>query len=95
MNTNISPILKVFCFSAALSLAIKYAGPSLSIASTDFNAIIAVLSPSPMVAAILGCRSHQPTLIKPIQENAIALTRNSSPQLPHRFGTLLSIGPLF
>jgi len=59
MNTNISPILKVFTFSAAVSLAIKYAGPSLSIPSTDFNALIAVFSPSLIVAAILGWRAWQ------------------------------------
>ena len=59
MNTNISPILKVFTLSAAVSLAIKYAGPSLSIPSTDFNALIAVLSPSLIVAAILGWRAWQ------------------------------------
>ncbi|WP_293335647.1 hypothetical protein [Microcoleus sp. CAWBG58] len=59
MNTNISPIAKVFTFSAALSLAIKYAGPSLSIASTDFNALIAVFTPSIILAAILGWRAWQ------------------------------------
>lgn len=59
MNTNISPILKVFTLSAAISLAIKYAGPSLSIPSTDINALIAVLSPSLIVAAILGWRAWQ------------------------------------
>ncbi|MEG4859821.1 hypothetical protein QUB75_20220 [Microcoleus sp. K1-B6] len=59
MNTNISPILKVFTLSAALSLAIKYAGPSLSIPSTDLNALIAVFSPSLILAAILGWRSRQ------------------------------------
>ena len=59
MNPNISPIVKVFTFSAALSLAIKYAGPSLSIPSTDFNALIAVFSPSLIVAAILGWRAWQ------------------------------------
>ncbi|MEO8893817.1 MAG: hypothetical protein ABI417_20210 [Coleofasciculaceae cyanobacterium] len=59
MNTNISPILKVFCFSAALSLAIKYAGPSLSIPSTDLNALIAVVCPSIILAAILGWRAWQ------------------------------------
>ncbi|TAE41820.1 MAG: hypothetical protein EAZ90_17515 [Oscillatoriales cyanobacterium] len=59
MNTNISPILKVFTLSAAISLAIKYAGPSLSIPSTDINALIAVLSPSLIVAAILGWRASQ------------------------------------
>jgi hypothetical protein len=59
MNTNISPILKVFTLSAALSLAIKYAGPSLSIPSTDLNALIAVFSPSLILAAILGWRSQQ------------------------------------
>jgi hypothetical protein len=59
MNSNISPIVKVFTLSAAISLAIKYAGPSLSIPSTDFNALIAVLSPSLIVAAILGWRSRQ------------------------------------
>jgi hypothetical protein len=57
MNSNISPILKVFTLSATLSLAIKYAGPSLSIPSTDFKALIAVFSPSLIVAAILGWRS--------------------------------------
>ncbi|WP_373537137.1 hypothetical protein [Microcoleus sp.] len=64
MNTNISPILKVFTLSAAFSLAIKYAGPSLSIPSTDFNALIAVFSPSLMLAAILGWRAWQQTQIK-------------------------------
>jgi hypothetical protein len=59
MNSNISPILKVFSLSATLSLAIKYAGPSLSIPSTDFNATIAVISPSLIVAALLGWRSRQ------------------------------------
>lgn len=59
MNTNISPIAKVFTLSAAISLAIKYAGPSLSIPSTDINALIAVLSPSLIVAAILGWRAWQ------------------------------------
>jgi hypothetical protein len=59
MNTNISPILKVFTLSATISLAIKYAGPSLSIPSTDINALIAVLSPSLIVAAILGWRASQ------------------------------------
>ncbi|MBE9183564.1 hypothetical protein IQ270_02185 [Microcoleus sp. LEGE 07076] len=59
MNTNISPILKVFTLSAALSLAIKYAGPSLSIPSSDFNALIAVFSPSIILAALLLARSRQ------------------------------------
>nr|WP_293276976.1 MULTISPECIES: hypothetical protein [unclassified Microcoleus] len=59
MNNNISPILKVFTLSATISLAIKYAGPSLSIPSTDINALIAVLSPSLIVAAILGWRASQ------------------------------------
>ncbi|MEG5139352.1 hypothetical protein QUB52_20100 [Microcoleus sp. A6-C6] len=66
MNTKISPILKVFCFSATLSLAIKYAGPSLSIPSTNLNALIAVLSPSIILAAILGWRAWQQTQIKGI-----------------------------
>ncbi|MBC6435465.1 hypothetical protein FM036_38920 [Nostoc sp. HG1] len=59
MNTNISPILKVFSFSAALTLAIKYAGPTLSIPSTDLNALIAVFTPSIILAAILGWRSSR------------------------------------
>jgi hypothetical protein len=59
MNPNISPILKVFTLSAALSFAIKYAGPSLSIPSTDLNALIAVFSPSLILGAILGWRSRQ------------------------------------
>ncbi|NJK67992.1 MAG: hypothetical protein HC941_16980 [Microcoleus sp. SU_5_3] len=40
--------------------------------------------PSIIIDALPGCRSPQPTQIKPIQENTIALTRNSSPKLPHR-----------
>lgn len=59
MNTNISPIVKVFTLSAVLSVVIKYAGPSLSIPSTDSNALIAILSPSLIVAAILGWRAWQ------------------------------------
>ncbi len=46
MDGNTAFILKVFLMSIALSLAIKYGGPSLSIPSSNAIALIAVLTPS-------------------------------------------------
>jgi membrane protein implicated in regulation of membrane protease activity len=59
MNTNTGFILKVFLMSIALSLAIKYGGPILSIPSTNLNALIAVFTPSIILATILGWRAFQ------------------------------------
>ncbi|CBN58949.1 MULTISPECIES: hypothetical protein [Kamptonema] len=60
MNTNISPILKIFSLSAALSLTIKYGGPSLSVPSSNAIALIAILTPSIILAALLGWRALKP-----------------------------------
>jgi membrane protein implicated in regulation of membrane protease activity len=59
MNTKTGFILKVFLMSIALSFAIKYGGPFLSIPPTNFNALIAVFSPTIILAAILGWRTIQ------------------------------------
>ncbi|NJL67044.1 MAG: hypothetical protein HC894_10165 [Microcoleus sp. SM1_3_4] len=59
MNSPTGFILKVFLMSIALSFAIKYGGPILSIPSTNLNASIAVLTPSIILAALLGWRSRQ------------------------------------
>lgn len=70
-------------------LAIKYGGPILSIPSTAAIALIAVFTRTIILAALLSWRSPQPTQIKlSIKKiGAIALTRNASPKLPHRFHT--------
>ncbi|MEG4280323.1 hypothetical protein QUA62_23000 [Microcoleus sp. MON1_C1] len=59
MNTNTGFILKVFLISAVISLIIKYGGPIISIPSTAVIAVIAVFTPSIILAAILGLRSRQ------------------------------------
>jgi hypothetical protein len=59
MNSNIGFILKVLFMSIALSLAIKYGGPMLSIPSTAAIALIAVFTPSIILAALLGWRAWQ------------------------------------
>ncbi|MEG4027728.1 MULTISPECIES: hypothetical protein [unclassified Microcoleus] len=59
MNTNTGFILKVFLISAVISLIIKYGGPIISIPLTAFNALIAVFTPSIILAAVLGWRSRQ------------------------------------
>jgi hypothetical protein len=54
-------ILKVFALSLSISLGIKYLMPSLAIAPTDTNALIAVLSPTLIMSIGLLLRlNHQP-----------------------------------
>lgn len=48
--------LKVFLLSGTLSLLIKYLGPNLGVAPTSVNALIAVLSPTIILAALLSWR---------------------------------------
>ncbi|MBW4660816.1 MAG: hypothetical protein KME15_19245 [Drouetiella hepatica Uher 2000/2452] len=50
-------IFKLLIFSALLSVAIKYAAPSLAIANTNQNALIAVLLPTIVMAIALGWRA--------------------------------------
>jgi hypothetical protein len=63
MGTQTNFILKVFILSAAVSAAIKYGGSSLPVAGTAVNALIAVLTPSVILAiALLGrARKYQQT----------------------------------
>jgi hypothetical protein len=56
MNDNANTILKVFLLSALVSIAIKYAAPSLAIPNTPLNALIAVLLPPIGMAIALGWR---------------------------------------
>jgi hypothetical protein len=46
-------ILKVLALSLAISLAIKHLMPRLAIAPTDTNALIAILLPTAIMAALL------------------------------------------
>ncbi|HEY9629604.1 MAG TPA: hypothetical protein V6C84_20060 [Coleofasciculaceae cyanobacterium] len=62
MNPSARVILKLFIFSVLLSVAIKYAAPSLAIAATDHNALIAVLLPSIVMAIALGWRARKAEL---------------------------------
>ncbi|HLO51058.1 MAG TPA: hypothetical protein VK211_21775 [Kamptonema sp.] len=60
MNSNTGFILKVVLISAALSLAIKYGGPILSIPSSNAIALIAVLTPSIILATLLSWKALSP-----------------------------------
>lgn len=52
-------ILKVFLPSLALSIAIKYLAPFLKVAPTFTTVLIAVLSPSLVIAIALLVRSYR------------------------------------
>ncbi|HEY9694854.1 MAG TPA: hypothetical protein V6D15_21855 [Oculatellaceae cyanobacterium] len=58
MSDQIWFILKVLMVSAVLSVLIKYAAPSLSLASTPTTILIAVFLPSLIVAIALWWRSY-------------------------------------
>lgn len=49
-------VIKVFLFSIVLSFAIKYGGPYLPVAGTTMTALVAVLSPTILMAIALGWR---------------------------------------
>jgi hypothetical protein len=49
-------ILKVVVASALISVAIKYGGPYLPVQGTPTTALIAVLSPSILMAILLSMR---------------------------------------
>lgn len=58
-------ILKVLLLSLGLSWCIKYIGPSLAIAPTRFNVLIAILLPSLVILLLLiGQRWQQTTQSK-------------------------------
>lgn len=50
MSTQANFILKVFILSLGVSVLIKYGGPSLPVGATSVNALIAVLTPSLILA---------------------------------------------
>jgi hypothetical protein len=50
MSNQAKFILKVFILSLGISVLIKYAGPSLPVGATSVNALIAVLTPSLILA---------------------------------------------
>jgi hypothetical protein len=53
MGSQTNFILKVLILSTAISLAIKYGGSSLSIAATSGNTLVAVLTPTFILAIAL------------------------------------------
>jgi hypothetical protein len=57
MGTQANFLLKVFILSAGVSVLIKYGGPSLPVAPTAVNALIAVLTPSLILAIALPWRA--------------------------------------
>ncbi len=57
MGTQVNFILKVLIFSAGVSVAIVYGGPSLPVAATSVNVIVAVVTPTLIVAIALVWRA--------------------------------------
>ncbi|HYW20117.1 MAG TPA: hypothetical protein VE956_12550 [Nodularia sp. (in: cyanobacteria)] len=56
MKNNFGFVVKLLVLSGLLSVLIKYAGPILSIAATDTNALIIVLLPNVIMAIALFWR---------------------------------------
>lgn len=52
-------MLKVFILSALLSIAIKYGGPFLPVTETTTTVLIAICSPSILMAILFGWRWQQ------------------------------------
>ncbi|HAA33038.1 MAG TPA: hypothetical protein DCE56_41610 [Cyanobacteria bacterium UBA8553] len=65
MGTQTSFILKVLIFSAGISALIKYGGPYLPVDATSVNALIAVLTPTLVLAIALWLRSRKPDILPP------------------------------
>jgi hypothetical protein len=62
MATQASFILKVLIFSGFISVLIRYIGPSLAIAPTSINTLIAVLTPTLVlaIALVFRAKNYQP-----------------------------------
>lgn len=58
MSHHTNVLLKVLLLSAGISLLIRYGGPSLPIAPTPINALIAVFTPSLLLAIALAWRGQ-------------------------------------
>jgi len=59
MNTQVNFIVKVLVLSAGISVLLKYGGPLVPVAGTSANALIAVLTPSIVLAIALWWRARQ------------------------------------
>ncbi|HEY9742197.1 MAG TPA: hypothetical protein V6C90_17050 [Coleofasciculaceae cyanobacterium] len=59
MGTQASFILKVLILSAGVSVLIKYGGPLLPVTATSVNAMIAILTPTVIVAIALLWRARK------------------------------------
>ncbi len=57
MGNQTNFLLKVLILCAGISALIKYAGPSLPVAATSVNALIAIVTPTIILAIALGWRS--------------------------------------
>jgi hypothetical protein len=57
MGTQANFLLKVLIFSAGISVLIKYGGPRLPVAATSVNMIVAVLTPTFILAIALLWRA--------------------------------------
>ncbi len=57
MSTQANFILKVFILSAGVSVLIKYGSPSLPVSATSVNVLIAVLTPTLVLAIALLWRA--------------------------------------
>jgi len=61
VDTQANFLFKVLILSAGVSVLIKYGGPSLAVAATSVNALIAVVTPSLILAIALLCRASRLT----------------------------------
>jgi hypothetical protein len=57
VDTQANFLLKVLILSAGVSVLIKYGGPILAVAATSLNALIAVVTPSLILAIALVWRA--------------------------------------
>ncbi len=57
VDTQANFLLKVLILSAGVSVLIKYGGPSLAVVATSLNALIAVVTPSLILAIALFWRA--------------------------------------
>lgn len=59
MGTQANFVLKVLILSAGVSVLIKYGGPLLPVTATSVNAMIAVVTPSLILAIALLWRAKK------------------------------------
>jgi hypothetical protein len=59
MNNPFGFIVKVFFFSALISVLIKYLSPIIPIPQTNVNVLILVLSPTVIMAILLSLRFRE------------------------------------